>query len=125
MHVASLSTEDDFAGWRDAARVLASAGVSPADIVWRVGDEPGDLLGTEPTPLPNGSTPFAVPRPFIALAETAILHADRARFALLYALLVRLRDQPGLIQDQADPLLRRIDGLAKEVQRDIHKMRAF
>jgi len=125
MHVAQLSAEDDFDGWRDAARALASAGVSPGDIVWRVGAEPGDLLGGAPTPLPTGGIRFSVPRPFVTLTETAILHADRSRFGLLYAMLVRLRDEPGLIQDQADPLLRRIEGLAREVRRDIHKMRAF
>jgi len=125
MYAASLSAEDDFAGWRDAARAFATAGISAGDVAWRVGDEPGDLLGADPPHLPAGGAPFPVPSAFITLAETAILHADRARFALLYALLVRLRDQPGLIQDQADPLLRRIGGLARDVRRDIHKMRAF
>jgi uracil-DNA glycosylase family protein len=44
---------------------------------------------------------------------------------LLYALLTRLRTQPGLIEDRADPLIRRLDHLAGQVRRDIHKMRAF
>ncbi|MBU5811359.1 TIGR03915 family putative DNA repair protein, partial [Acinetobacter baumannii] len=37
----------------------------------------------------------------------------------------RLRTQPRLMDDAADPLVRRLEGLAQEVRRDIHKMRAF
>ncbi len=36
-----------------------------------------------------------------------------------------MRRQPRLIEDQADPLIRRLERLAKAVRRDIHKMRAF
>ena len=66
-----------------------------------------------------------MPRAFVDLAQSAILHRDPQRFALLYALLIQLRDRPGTMEDKADPLLRRIEGLAKAVRRDIHKMRAF
>ena len=36
-----------------------------------------------------------------------------------------LRDDPRLIGDRADPLLRRLEEMAKAVRRDMHKMRAF
>ena len=128
MRIATIETEDDFDGWRAAARPLAFAGVPPQDIAWQIGDAPGDLLAgagiAAPAPLAAGRA-FSVPRPFIDLAQQAICHSDRERFALLYALLLRLRDQPGLIHDHADPQVRRIEALAKEVRRDIHKMRAF
>jgi DNA polymerase len=68
---------------------------------------------------------FSVPRAFIDLAQTAILHRDPERFALLYALLDQARDDSRIMEDRADPLLRRIDMLAKAVRRDMHKMRAF
>ncbi|HUD90670.1 UdgX family uracil-DNA binding protein [Sphingobium sp.] len=130
MHRVALSAPDDFDGWRNAARGLAMAGVDPADIVWQVGDAPADLFGADlfgdaglPPPLVAGG--FSVSRPFIDLAQTAILHRDPERFALLYALLCRLRDRPRLMEDKADPLLRRVDALARAVRRDIHKMRAF
>jgi DNA polymerase len=125
MYLASLSADDDFEAWRDAARRFAIANIAPGDIAWQVGDEPADLLARDPAPAPTGSTPFSVPRLFIALAQDVILHADRERFGLLYALLVRLRAQPGLIEDHADPSVRRLEHMAKEVRRDIHKMRAF
>ena len=66
-----------------------------------------------------------MPRAFIDLARSAALHSDPQRFALLYTLLTRLRAQPKLMDDRADPLIRRLDHLAKQVRRDIHKMRAF
>jgi DNA polymerase len=45
-HRVTLASEDDFEGWRDAARDLAEAGVPPEAIVWRV-DGTGDLFATE------------------------------------------------------------------------------
>lgn len=123
MRTISLSSEDDFDGWRDAARALAGAGVPAAEVGWSVG-EGGGLFAT-PSPLPSGGTGFSVPRAFITLAETAICHSDPERFALLYALLLRLRERPGVIADSADTLVQRLERMAKSVRRDIHKMRAF
>ncbi|MGK2911050.1 MAG: UdgX family uracil-DNA binding protein [Sphingobium sp.] len=125
MYSVSVSAEDDFEGWRDAARALATAEVAPADIIWTVGANEGELFGGTALPTSNGQTAFGVPKAFIELAQSAILHSDPQRFALLYALLLRVRVQPDIMQDKADPLLRRIDMLAKAVRRDIHKMRAF
>ena len=124
MRRVTLPAPDDFEAWRDAARALAADGVPPEQIVWQVGDESTDLFG-EAGPPPSGATGFSVPRAFLDLARKALLASDPQRFALLYTLLVRLRDQPKLIEDHADPLLRRLDTLAKQVRRDIHKMRAF
>jgi DNA polymerase len=125
MHVVTLDQPDDLDGWRDAARSLAMAGVSPADIVWQVGDQATDLFAGAADPLPTTGTPFVVPRAFLDLARSGVLHRDPQRFALLYTLLARLRAQPGAIADRADPLVRRLEHLAQEVRRDIHKMRAF
>jgi DNA polymerase len=125
MHHVTLSTPDDFEGWRTAARRLAVAGVDPVDVTWQVGDTPADLFAADPLPPEPLRAAFSVPRAFVDLAEIAILHSDPERFALLYALLVQVRDRPGAMEDKADPLLRRVDVLAKAVRRDIHKMRAF
>lgn len=127
MRTVTLSAPDDFDAWRDAARALAAADVPPDQVVWQFGAEPGDLFGGvagAPLPVP-GVVPLSVPRAFLDLARNAALHSDPQRFALLYTLLTRLRTQPKLMEDRADPLIRRLDALAKQVRRDIHKMRAF
>jgi DNA polymerase len=125
LHTITLSSPDDFEGWRTAARALASSGVPAGQVTWQVAGASADLFGAgAATPIPAAS-PFPVPKAFLALAETAILHSDPERFALLYALLLRLRETPGAIADEADPLVRRLEGMAKAVRRDVHKMRAF
>lgn len=124
MRVAALAAADDFDGWRDAARSLAAQRVAPAEVVWQVGDLPTDLFGDEAIVASDAPAP-RVPRPFIELARTVAMHADPERFALLYAMLTRLIAEPRLIDDKADPALRRLEEMAKAVRRDIHKMRAF
>jgi uracil-DNA glycosylase len=125
MRVVTLIAEDDFEGWRAAARALALARVPPSEALWQVGDAPADLFGDEAGLDAEEPAAFSVPRPFVELARTAICHSDPERFALLYALLVRLRADPGALADAADPLLRRLEAMAKDVRRDLHKMRAF
>ena len=66
MRVVTLAGEDDFEGWRSAARALAAAGVPPGDIAWQSGAAP-DLFGDEAV-LPTAAPAFPVPRAFIALA---------------------------------------------------------
>ena len=126
MYRALLSRPDDFDGWREAARRFALAAVPPQDIDWQVEGEAGSLLAFDTPPPPDqGGGAFPVPRAFLELAESAILHRDAERFALLYALLIDLREQRTRMDDQADPLVRRVEMLAKAVRRDMHKMRAF
>jgi probable DNA metabolism protein len=124
MDAVILSGPDDFDGWRNAARDLAARDVPPEAVLWQVGTVAEDLFAAAAEPV-SPATRFAVPRAFLDLAGKAILHRDTERFALLYALLVRLRGAPGLMEDAADPLIRRLEKLAREVRRDIHKMRAF
>ncbi|HWH22066.1 MAG TPA: UdgX family uracil-DNA binding protein [Allosphingosinicella sp.] len=120
----ALEHEEDLAGWREAARRLASAAIPPDRIAWQVGEAAQDLFSsTEPLPPPG--PPFAVPRAFLALAESVICHSDPERFSLLYAQLLRLRANLEILEDKADPLVRRLDSMAKEVRRDMHKMHAF
>ncbi len=127
MTLVRLESEDDFDGWRTAARALAVACVPGGEVHWQVGDGVGDLFaGADAAPPPAAeASAFSVPRAFVELAGTVVLHADPERFARLYAMLVRLREQPRLIEDRADPQLRALEEMAKTVRRDIHKMRAF
>jgi DNA polymerase len=127
MHLARIAAPDDFEGWRDLARALTTQNVPPDQIIWQIGDSAHDLFGASPQVPAHaaGCRHFPVPRAFIELAQSVVCHRDPERFARLYAMLCRLRDQPGLIEDHTAPLLRRLETMAREVRRDMHKMRAF
>jgi probable DNA metabolism protein len=124
MHTIILERETDFDGWRKAARVLVLNGVKPSEVTWRVRgdapepDEPSALL---PEP-PRGT--FNVSGKFIERAQSAILHRDPLRFALLYRLLWRLRGDHDLLMRTRDPDLAQITAMADAVHRDRHRMQA-
>jgi DNA polymerase len=122
-HRVTLSAPDDFEAWRDAARDLAEAGVPASAVVWQVEGGDTDLFGAD-AQAPAGSS-FPVPREFVNLARNVVCHSDPERFALLYAMLLRLKSNKRALDDEADPLVRRLADLAKAVRRDIHKMHAF
>jgi len=123
IHQVSLAAEDDFEGWRDAARDLAESDVPPSQVVWQAAGGTRDLFANSNTAHAKAS--FAVPRSFIELGKAVICHSDPERFALLYALLCKLKANRHAMEDRADPLLDRLERLAKEVRRDAHKMHAF
>ncbi len=123
MITARLGAEDDFDGWRDQCRGLLRLGARPADIVWQVGEQKTDLFASPDISI-EGST-IGVPKGFAELARTVICHSDPERFGLLYQLLIDLKARRSHMGDQTDPLLRKLEMMAKTVRRDIHKMRAF
>ena len=59
------------------------------------------------------------------LAKDVVCHSDAERFALLYAMLLRLKFDRHAIEDEGDPLVRGLHDLSEAVRRDIHKMHAF
>jgi DNA polymerase len=122
-HRVTLTAHDDFDGWRDAARDLAEAGVPANAVIWQVEGGDSDLFGSETEP--SRAASFPVPRAFVELARDVVCHSSRERFALLYSMLLRLKANRHAIDDEADPLVRRLKDLAKAVRRDIHKMHAF
>lgn len=124
--VIRLDGEDDWDGWRDAARRFLAARIEPERIVWQAGESADDLFADDEHSLPpEPQLELRVPRAFPALAKSALLHTDPERFALLYRMLWQVTEHPGLISDHADPLVRRVELMAKAVRRDIHKMHAF
>ncbi len=121
-----LGSPSDFGGWRDVARRLILESARPDDIVWSIeGEIAGAFDFSECLAEEKPAAAFTVPRSFFDLAQKAILHRDSERFALLYQLLWRLREEPGLMEIAVDPLVSRLAGMAKAVRRDIHKMHAF
>ncbi len=126
MHHITLTTETDFAGWRDAARAMVLNGVIPADITWTVTGKDAELFGSETPALRDktGAT-FNVPARFVDLAKSAILHRDTERFAILYRLLHRIHANHDLMQVATDRDVALVQDMAKAVHRDQHKMKAF
>lgn len=125
MRVVRLESEDDFDGWRQAARTLAADGVSADRVVWQVGEQKADLFADDPVAGGAASASFRVPKDFIHLAEWVVLHRDPERFSLLYALLLRVLSTPRVLADGADRHVRRARDLYLAVRRDMQKMRAF
>jgi DNA polymerase len=127
-HVVDMGNFADFAAWRSQARSLVQCGIRPEQVSWCEPGVTGGLFGATGAelPTPDASAPWVrASKPFLELAQSAILHADPERFALLYRLLWRLQANSRLLEDRADREVRRLEELARSVRRDIHKMRAF
>ena len=90
----------------------------------------GDLFGAGPSaPSPradqSGLPPLRVPRATLALARRVVLHREPGRFDALYHWLWRLSESPCLRHDLLDPEWLRLRQMARAVQRDAYKLRAF
>jgi DNA polymerase len=125
MHHITLDHETDFDGWRKAARALALNDVKPADVTWNVAGDAPELFAPTTPPLEPPHGTFNVSARFVELAQIAILHRSPERFALLYRLLWRLRQNHDLLDIATDPDVNEIAAMAKAVRRDEHKMHAF
>ncbi len=132
-YLVQLPEADDFAFWREHARQLMQGEVPPDRVAWIAPGMSGSLFS--PADYPGGDPRRPVPpedarmvrasRQFVTLAKAAICHSDPERFGLLYRLLWRHQANPRVLEDRADGDVRRLDELARQVRRDIHKMRAF
>lgn len=123
-----LADETDLAGFRREARALLALQVPPAEVTWCAGDGDPDLFEDSmeaPRMAPHLPAEITVPAGLLALCDSVILHSDAARFALLYRLLWRLQREPLLRHDPLDADMLAARQMARAVQREMHKMRAF
>lgn len=123
-----LEGRGEFGEWRDAARAALAGDIPPERIDWRLRGDMAGLLDFAGDPLPPfkpGTAEISVPASFVALAQAVICHSDPGRFALLYRLLWRLRQDRALLQFKSDPDVAEARLLEKSVRRDCHKMTAF
>jgi uracil-DNA glycosylase len=129
MRMVFLKGRGDFAEWRDAARALLQAGIEPQAVDWRLAGEatllPAPAEAAMPEPSAASGRTFAVPAAFLALAEAVVCHTQVSRFALLYRLLWRLREERRLLEVVSDVDVIEALTLEKSVRRDSHKMKAF
>ena len=127
MHFITLDSETDFEGWRKAARALAlnevPTGRRDMDRARRRSPNCSSRHATTPPEAPHGT--FNVPAKFVELAQSAILHRDPERFAILYRLLWRLRSNHELLERRDRSRVSQVAAMAKAVHRDQHKMKAF
>ena len=125
MATVQLADETDFAGWRDAARRLRSAGVAPEAVSWTTEAAPSLFDDTAEATAPAAPPAFPVPKGFVDLCRKLILHRSSERFSLMYRLLWRLQDQPALLDIATDPDVVRARHLVRAVDQASHKMTAF
>ena len=128
----TLSGETDREGWRAAARRLLQHGMAPEAVSWLVEGraDGGELDLSPPASLPEDNAgqpprPVRIAKDLLALINSALLHRNPDRFDLAYRTLWRAQAVLGLHRNPADPDVLKLNGYAKAIRRDIHKMHAF
>ena len=125
MHVVQLPRLGTFDVWREQARALARAGVRAEDIEWTLEGETPGLFGGDDAPAPREDIVLNVPKAFPGLAKQVCASRDPGVFFLLYRLLLRVSADGRLLTNRADPDVQRAEEIAKNIRRDMHKMKAF
>jgi len=114
----------DLDGFRRAVRRLAGRSVPPEAVAWTTAAAPTlfPTIHEEAAEAPA----LILPRAVAALVELAACHRDPERWGLLYTLIWRvLHGERALLEVASDPLVHRLELMAKTVRRDLHKMHAF
>ncbi len=124
-----LAGETDWEGFSRACRALVARGVAPEEADWVVGDDSAASLfagaaAHDAHSLEDGPV-LRLPAGLVEAARLAICHADPARFALLHRMVARAAVDRCAWQDLLDPDRIRIERLAGEVRREMHKAKAF
>ena len=131
-HTITLAGNIDSDGFRREARSLLAALVAPDDVEWVIDAKAATQCFSRPSgPAAPRATASAgvthplVPRSFMSLCETVILHNAPLRFGLLYRLLWRLVHEPGLQYDPRDRDRVQALHMAQAVRRDMRKMKTL
>jgi len=108
-----------FDRWRERARALLANGTPPENASFD-----GGLFDEAVAP---ATTPYRIPRALAELLEAAACNADPQRWALMYRVLWRVArgGEHDLLDDPADADVVRLKGMARAVDREVHRMHAF
>ncbi len=128
-----LKAADDFEGWRKASRSAFENSLPPEMVSFQIEGEQQSLLdalnetntATMACQKDIATRNLIATKTFLALAKLVVCHSDSERFSLLYKLLLRLQNERNLLGKTVDPEVHHANALAKEVRRDMHKMKAF
>ena len=132
MRTIDLAEGADLDGFRHAVRALVAERVPPDEVAWSTASAAGLFAAVIPglahgeNPEPTSTAPLRLPRAAATLIESIVCHRDPERYALLYRFVWRiLHGERHLLEVASDPLVHRLELMAKAVRRDIHKMHAF
>ena len=126
-----LAGPDDVDGALAALAELLTDGVAPEAVRWHDGlATQSSLFDTDQPDGPGGDPAAAGPPPrlqaeALALLRHVLLHEDPERFPCVHQLAQRLHADARHWLDRLHPLRLRLERMAREVRREIHKMHAF
>ena len=124
-HAIVLQAGADLDGFRNALRACLQADRHPDDVAWATADAHG-LFGADAPAQPGSGPPILLPRNVSDIASLVICHTDIEKYGLLYRLIWRIqKGERHLWEIKSDPLVHRIERMAKNVRQDIYKMHAF
>jgi len=126
----TLASETDSLGFRREARSLLAALVAPEDVQWLTETPTARELfarginGAAARAVQRaGASNLLLPRSFLSLCETVILHKAARRFDLLYRLLWRAVHEPDLLRNPLDADRVQALHMAQAVRRDMQKIK--
>lgn len=122
----TLSAEN-FSIWRDQVKQLLNASISPEQVLWVNKEEQGLFTDSIPiSTLAAPEKPITVPKNFHSLSAKVSCYRDVEKWVLLYRALWRLKHkEPHLLKLSTDNDVLKLRHMAKQVNRDAHKMKAF
>lgn len=121
-HIALAPEKADLDGFRSAVRRLMRDDIAPSGIAWNSSNAASLFADSTHDAAPAIALPQAA-RDLVALV---VCHRDSERYALLYEMIWRIgHGEPRLLDVRSDPLVHRLERMAKSVRRDLHKMHAF
>ena len=128
MQTIRLASETDWEGFTRACRALVARGAAPEQVDWVVGDAIAASLFAGADARDAASLDGAalqLPSGLVEAARLAICHADPARFTLLHRMVARAAADRHAWRDLLHPDRLRIERLAGEARREMHKTKAF
>ncbi len=123
--VLTVRFQPAFASWQSLARRFLHERIAPARLWW----QPDAAVPAE-LPASSGRADdqegVRVPRAFLDKAQLVACHRNGDQWDLLYQTLWRIaRQERHLLELHGDPQVLKLNQYAREVARDVHKMKAF